>query len=266
MMSLALMEGYKLRGVTMDRHRSIPARLDDAFRETNAKVLYCTPTLQSAMAAVMPVERRREIAEIVERHDAYVVEDDAYAFLCPESIPTLSSSMPQRSFYVVSFAKCLSPGLRIRAMVTPRAFRDRTVNAIRSTGWIANAVMAEAVVKMIRNGQLEEQIARKRTEAEARVAIAHDILGDMLHLFSDIVAFHVWMQLPAGPYGNVPAVAGRAGGNHDRGAKPAAVFRSHEQRDGSVGGAKSLNDLRYALRTLHTILNDGLLPVSWTPR
>src|SRR5690606_14290550 len=40
MMSLALMEGYGLRGVLMDRHGLIPERLDEAFAETGAKVLF----------------------------------------------------------------------------------------------------------------------------------------------------------------------------------------------------------------------------------
>jgi len=35
----------------------------------------------------MPLARRQEIAEIVRRHDAYLLEDDAYAICCRRLSP-----------------------------------------------------------------------------------------------------------------------------------------------------------------------------------
>lgn len=39
------------------------------------------PTLQTPTGVVMPEDRRDAIAEIVREHGAYLLEDDAYAFL-----------------------------------------------------------------------------------------------------------------------------------------------------------------------------------------
>lgn len=257
MMALALLEGLNLRGVTMDRHGLLPERLDEAFRETGSRVLYCTPTLQTATGALMPVERRREIAEIVAAHNAYIVEDDAYGFLCETPVPPLSSFLPERSFYVVSFAKCMAPGLRIGAMVAPPAFRDRCVNAIRSTGWMANAIMAEAVVRLIRDGRLEQQIARKREEARVRTDLARSILGDVLDLMSDVPAFHVWMQMPAGrTTTSLMSQAAHAGVTI---VSPSALQPFDNLSNGlrlCLGGPQREADLVTALETVRSILDE----------
>ena len=83
------------------------------------------------------------------RHDAYLLEDDAYGYLLSPPLPPISRLIPERSFYIVSFAKCLAPGLRIAAMIAPEAFRDRSINALRATGWMAVPVMAEVVARLI---------------------------------------------------------------------------------------------------------------------
>jgi DNA-binding transcriptional MocR family regulator len=156
------------------------------------------PTLQTPTTVVMPLERRRRIAEIVARHEASLVEDDAYAFLFEESPLPISSLIPDRSFYVVSFAKCLAPGLRIGGMVVPAAYRDRCINAIRATGWMAAPVMAEVVSRLVRNGGLEEQARLKRAAAQARTSLAQRVLNEWLPEPARQPGFHLWLPMPAG--------------------------------------------------------------------
>lgn len=254
-MSLALMEGYDLRGVLMDRHGLIPSRLDEAFEATGAGVLYCTPTLQAATGAVMPPERRAEIAEVVARHDGWIVEDDAYGFLPSTPLPPLSASLPDRSIYVVSFAKCLSPGLRVGAMVAPDAMRDRIINAIRATGWMASPVMAEVTARMIDSGVLEKQASAKRAAATERAQIARERLGPMLDVMSDVPAFHVWMRLPPGRTAiGLMADAAQAGITI---ATPTPLQPMDAMGNGvriCLGGAPALADLDRALATLRDIV------------
>ncbi len=61
------------------------------------------PTLQTPTGVVMPEERRDAVAEIVRKHDAYLLEDDAYAFLFESPPRPISVRIPERSFYVVEF-------------------------------------------------------------------------------------------------------------------------------------------------------------------
>ncbi len=198
MIALSAQNGYQLHGVASDEHGLIPDALDRAFSETGARALFCMPTLQTPTGTVMPEERRDAIAEIVRKHSAYLLEDDAYAFLFENPPRPIALLIPERSFYVVSLAKCLAPGLRIAAMIAPDSFRDLCNNAIRATGWMATPIMAEVATRLIHNGDLIRQVKRKREKAAVRNEIASRVLSNWLPPISTPPGFHRWLPLPAG--------------------------------------------------------------------
>jgi DNA-binding transcriptional MocR family regulator len=198
MVALSAQNGYRLHGVDGDADGLLPSALDRAFTETGAKVLFATPTLQTPTGTVMTPERRAGIAEVIRKHDAYLIEDDVYAFLFASPLPPVSMLIPERAFYVTSFAKCLAPGLRIGAMVAPEPFRDRCINAIRATGWMASPVMAEVVARLIHSGDLLRQVHAKRAAATQRNTIADRVLGTWLTPIAGAPGFHRWLPIPAG--------------------------------------------------------------------
>ncbi|XSC47511.1 PLP-dependent aminotransferase family protein [Bradyrhizobium sp. RDT10] len=198
MSALSAQNGYALHGVAGDQDGILPDALDRAFSETGARALFVTPTLQTPTGTVMSSDRRRQVADIVRRHDAYLLEDDVYAFLTASPPEPISTLIPERSFYITSFAKCLAPGLRVGAMIVPEKFRDVCINAVRATGWMASPIMAEVVVRLILNGDLERQVNLKRAEAIRRNDIADRTLGHWLPRTSETAGFHRWLPLPAG--------------------------------------------------------------------
>jgi len=198
MLALSAQCGYRLHGVTTDAQGLVPAALDRAFTETRARVVYTMPTLQTPTGAIMPAERRQAIAEIVRKHEAYLIEDDAYGYLLTPPLAPISSLIPERCFFVLSFAKCLAPGLRIAAMVTPDSFRDRAINAMRATGWMAVPLMAEVVSRLINHGGLARQAKLKREKAALRDEIARRVLKEWLPTSTVAPGFHIWLPLPAG--------------------------------------------------------------------
>ncbi len=198
MMALASHTGCRLHGVGLDDAGALPEMLDRTLASTSARVVYLMPTLQTPTGTIMPEGRRVEIADVIRSHDAFLIEDDVYAFLFPRPPRPISSLIPERSFYLVSFAKCLAPGLRVGAMIAPEAFRDRLINALRATGWMAAPTMVEVTTRLICGGGLARQIGLKREQARLRYDLAHRILGERLHSTSPIGSFHVWLPLPAG--------------------------------------------------------------------
>src|SRR5882724_9019807 len=198
MIALSAQNGYRLHGVDGDADGLLPEALDRAFSDTGARVLFATPSLQTPTGTVMSLERRRQIAEIIARHDAYLLEDDVYAFLFASPPTPVSALIPERSFYVTSFAKCLAPGLRIGAMIVPEQFRDRSINAVRATGWMASPIMAEVVARLMHSGDLSRQVHLKRAAAARRNAIADRLLGPWLAPMAGTPGFHRWLPIPAG--------------------------------------------------------------------
>src|SRR6476620_1587750 len=56
--------GYRLHGVDCDTEGLVPDALDRAFAETEARVVFATPTLQTPTGTTMSLERRKEIADV----------------------------------------------------------------------------------------------------------------------------------------------------------------------------------------------------------
>jgi DNA-binding transcriptional MocR family regulator len=255
MLALSAQSGYRLHGVATDAHGLIPEDLDRAFTETRARVLYCMPTLQTPTGSVMPLARRQQIAEIVRRHDAYLLEDDAYGYLLSPPLAPVSRLVPERSFYIVSFAKCLAPGLRIAAMIAPEAFRDRTINALRATGWMAVPVMAEVVARLIHNGGLARQAKLKRDKAAVRDAIARRVLNEWLPAANVVPGFHLWLPLPAGR--TLAALIAQAAQAGITLAPPGALRRMENESLGvrlCLGAPATEADLERALVEIRRIL------------
>jgi DNA-binding transcriptional MocR family regulator len=198
MIALSAQNGYRLHGVDGDDEGLLPDALDRAFAETGARVLFAMPSLQTPIGTVMTQTRRRQIADVVEKHDAFFLEDDVYAFLFASPPQPVSGLIPDRSFYVTSFAKCLAPGLRIGAMIVPERFRDRSINAVRATGWMASPIMAEVVARLIHSGDLLRQVGAKRAAAARRNAIADRVLGAWLAPMAGTAGFHRWLPIPPG--------------------------------------------------------------------
>jgi len=98
----------------------------------------------------------------------------------------------------MSFAKCLAPGLRIAAMIAPDSFRDRAINAVRATGWMAVPLMAEVVARLITSGELARQARMKRDKAALRNIIVRRVLKEWLPPSDSPPGFHIWLPLPAG--------------------------------------------------------------------
>jgi DNA-binding transcriptional MocR family regulator len=255
MLALSAQCDYHLHGVASDAHGLIPENLDRAFAETGARVLYCMPTLQTPTGTVMPPARRQAIAEIVRRHDAWLLEDDAYGYLLSPPLAPVSRLIPERSFYVVSFAKCLAPGLRIAAMIAPEAFRDRAINALRATGWMAVPVMAEVVARLIGNGGLARQAKLKRDKAAIRDVIVRRVLREWLPAAPVAPGFHTWLPLPAGR--TLAALIAQAAQAGITLAPPGALRRMESEGLGvrlCLGAPATEADLERALIEIRKIL------------
>lgn len=258
MIALSAQHGYRLHGVAGDKHGLLPDELDRAFSETKARVIFATPTLQTPTGTVMPNERRQEIADVIRRHDGVLLEDDAYAFLFRSPPKPISLLLPERSFYITSFAKCLAPGLRIASMIAPDQFRDRCINALRATGWMASPIIAEVVARLIHSGDLMRQVHLKRAEAARRNAIADEVLGNWLPATSETPGFHRWLPIPAGR--TLIALVAQAAQAGITLAPPGALQQVDRGTLGvriCLGHPKTESDLRKALGQLRRILESA---------
>jgi DNA-binding transcriptional MocR family regulator len=196
MKSLANFLHLRRRGLAMDEEGIRPDALEAACATTEAKALYCMPTLQNPTSAVMSEERRRQIVSVAEAYGLAVVEDDSYGFLLPRQKPLRSFARnPSRFFYLNGTSKSLAPALRVGFLVSPPAMVDRLVASLSATTIMAPPLMAEAVSSWIEDGTAERVMEWKRTEVRARQKLATSILGDYEYR-AHPASPHGWLTVP----------------------------------------------------------------------
>jgi 2-aminoadipate transaminase len=105
--------------------------LDDAVRKTPIRYIYVLPNFHNPAGTTLPEKRRRLLVEVARKHDLIIVEDDPYGALRyeGEDILPIAAMAPERTIYLGTFSKTLTPGLRIGWVVAPTAMRQRLVQA-----------------------------------------------------------------------------------------------------------------------------------------
>jgi DNA-binding transcriptional MocR family regulator len=181
-------------GVDMDAEGIEPASLRQKLKETGAKILFCTAVVQNPTTATMSLHRRREILSICKKAGVIIVEDDIYGMLSGEDLPALASLEPAQTIHISSLSKCLSPGIRLGALVAPDAIISALQNALIALHWTAPSLWAELFDLMRANGSLDKCLAAHRREATRRLELYNETAREQPS--TSLPSYHVWQQIP----------------------------------------------------------------------
>lgn len=112
--------GAKVIGIERDEQGIDLDRLESLFKNEKIKFFYTVPRNHSPLGTYYNKNQRKAIARLADKYDVYIVEDDYFADISPDSKydPIYSYSNHERHFYLKSFSKIL-PWLRIGLIVAP---------------------------------------------------------------------------------------------------------------------------------------------------
>ena len=193
--ALASLLRLNLRPLPMDDLGIVPEALDIACRTGAARLLYTMPTLHNPTGATQPPDRRASIAEIARRHELTILEDDVYGFLACDEVPPLAAFAPERTIFVTSTSKSISPALRVGVAALPEDRVARFGAAARAMNWMPPTLMAELFARWVDDGTADGLAGRTRQEMARRQAVALRRL-DGLAVRMAPHAFHLWLALP----------------------------------------------------------------------
>ena len=144
----------------------------DALAASDASVVYLTPSHHFPLGTVMPAARRMEILRWASAApDRYIIEDDydsefRYA---SRPIPALGEmDRAGRVVYVNTFAKSLSPALRIGYLVLPDALMARYHERFSLYSSTVPSFDQHTLAAFMRTGGFERHISRSRKVYQAR--------------------------------------------------------------------------------------------------
>lgn len=173
-----------------------PDALERACRESGSRVLYLIPTIQNPTTLTTSAGRRRELARVARAENLTIIEDDPYSLLAGDAPPALATLVPERTWYVATVSKCLTPGLRTAFIALPeRGSGDRLLGALRALTLMPAPLMTALVTHWVQDGSAAALLKGVRDEAAARQALARSILPSTMRAHPH--GLHVWQPLPA---------------------------------------------------------------------
>lgn len=109
--------------------------LEEIVSRVPVRFIYVLPNFHNPAGTTLTEPRRRRLVEIARNHDLLIIEDDPYGALRyeGEDLTPIAALAPERTIYLGTFSKTLSPGLRIGWIVAPTDIRQKLVQAKQGT-------------------------------------------------------------------------------------------------------------------------------------
>lgn len=140
----------------------VPESLEQALRADGLKFVYLVPTFQNPTGRTITLERRKQIADIIKKHNALLIEDDPYSALRyrGEELPPIKTLAPENVVYISTLSKIFAPGLRIGFCVAPELIRKWLVLVKQGTDLHTSTFNQALAAEYLSGGYLEQHLPK----------------------------------------------------------------------------------------------------------
>jgi len=191
----------------MDDHGLVPESLEETLRTHEIKFIYLVPTFQNPTGRSLTMERRQEIARIIQKYNTLLIEDDPYSALryTGKALPPIKTLAPDHVIYISTLSKVFAPGLRIGFYAAPKFLREWLVLVKQGvdlhTSTFNQALAAEYLAGNYLDKQLPRIITLYRPRQQAMLdALSRHLPKDFKIAPSDGGMF-LWVTGPEGMKG-----------------------------------------------------------------
>lgn len=194
------MNGANIHSLPVDADGLIP----DPEPKHPPKLIFVTPSHQYPLGSHLSLERRKQLIQIAQQHNSWIVEDDydsefRFSGEPYPSLQGLESNAPV--IYMGTFSKTIYPALRMGYLVVPKKLfsplRTAAAELYRGGHLLDQKVLAE----FIREGHYEAHIRRMRLLYGKRHSFLIDLIlrylgQDFLHEYNTAAGLHLILKLP----------------------------------------------------------------------
>lgn len=139
-------------------------RVDSAFAERAPAVLHLTAAHQYPLGIRLSGARRAELAALATRRGTLVIENEYdHEFIYEgQNHAALTSGLPTHAVLVSTFAKAISPALRIGFIAAPQAVADALARAVERDRSHASWSLQVSLQWLLASGELQRHLRRVR--------------------------------------------------------------------------------------------------------
>ncbi len=145
-----------------DEEGVVPESLDEVLATQRVKFVYLVPTFQNPTGKTLSLPRRKRVAEIIQKRNALLVEDDPYSMLRyrGEPLPPIYTFAPENTLYISTLSKVFAPGLRIGFFLAPPPLDRWLVLAKQGVDLHTSTLNQALAAEYISGGYLAKQVPR----------------------------------------------------------------------------------------------------------
>ncbi|WP_417693726.1 PLP-dependent aminotransferase family protein [Roseibium sp.] len=197
--------------VTSDKEGPLPDSLDSVCKQTHPKAIFLMPTMHNPTLATISEARRIDLLEVIRRHNLWIIEDEVYGALRPNTLTPFAKLAPERTFHVGSLSKAVAAGLRGGWISCPPQQTQRLFTAHKMLTGGSSFLLSEASSRLVNSGQADRLRQAILLEIRNRYEIASEILRGSDMVIAPDAPF-IWLKLPE-PWqpGTFKAAAAEAG-------------------------------------------------------
>lgn len=194
--------------VNLDEQGMIVDELEHAYEKViedsgrPPAFVYVLPNFHNPAGTTLPLERRKQLAEVATKLDLPVVEDDPYGELRyeGEDIPPICTMIPERTIYLGTFSKTLAPGLRLGWIVCPEKLMARFVQAKQGCDLHTGTFVQYVANDICQRGILKPHVKRLREKYRERRDTMLDAMAEFWPQGATWTRPHgglfLWAQVP----------------------------------------------------------------------
>lgn len=133
--------------------------LEHNLKKYKPKLIYTIPSFQNPTGISYSNRKRKELLELAQRYNAYIIEDDYVSELDFENIglrPIKSFDKHDRAIFIKSFSKIFMPGLRLGFMIVPTSLKSYVIEAKHATDISTSGLVQRAFELYITKGLWRE--------------------------------------------------------------------------------------------------------------
>lgn len=160
----------------------------------SVRAVYSMPTMHNPLGWVMDIEQREQLVAIARQHDLTIIEDAAYGFLAEDAPLPVAQLAPERTVYVSGLSKSIATGLRVGFVAVPAQWMSAFERTIMVTTWNTPGVMTAIACAWLDDGTVLKLEAEKRADAQARQALAREVLEGLGYV-SHPNSYFIWLPL-----------------------------------------------------------------------
>lgn len=173
----------------------VPEILDKQCKLNNIKGIYLMSSCNNPTNIILNMNRRKELAHIIKKHNLILIEDDIYSFLNSEKFLPISALLPDQSIYINGVSKSICAGLRVGFICFPSDFKLKIINNIYDANVNTPLLNVEIISELINNG-IASLIMNKKIDILSERNLIYEQYFPSKNKNINKLGFHRWLKLP----------------------------------------------------------------------